>query len=285
MSPDPSLSAPDTALRVLARVEDLDVDATGALVFDKDAVVLVDRGRVCWATAPGLRRRLSDLLRAACTPPLSSEEVEQLFVRCKAEGTRFGETLVALGRLSSTALRAALLQHTSEALAIPEAWRATPRWVAHRGALGYASDYTFVAVELLAHVSAAAQGQDVASDALARLRDVVGDRQGAIFDRRGERLISCQLASGASGGLRALRAAGAWAAASVDGDAAVVKYTAVIDGAQWLGWRVGAHTFLARCVGRDDFSSMVRSLHQHGFTAAVWSSVPFDVPPSTFTTT
>lgn len=286
MTADLSLSAPDTALHVLARVEDVD-DASGALVFEaggSSALVLVERGRVCWATAPGLRRRLSDLLRAACVPPLASDEAEQLFLRCKIEGTRFGETLVALGRLSPSELRAALLQHTSEALAIPEAWLATPRWVVHRGE-GYASDYTFLALELLRHVAAAAAGADVVDDASARLRAVVGDRQGAIFDRPGVRLIACQLAHGQTSGLRALRAAGAWAAASLGAVGDVVKYTAEIDGGQWVGWRERSHTFLARCVGRDDFSSMVRALHHHGFTAAVWSSVPFGVPPARPTAT
>lgn len=277
-------AGPDSALRVLSAVEELPGDATGALVYgpagSMSGVVLVEHGRVCWAAGTGLRQRLTDLLREACSPPMSAAELEAFFLECRTRGQPIGEALVAHGRLSPANLRAALLQHTAESLSAPAPWTATPHFVPHK-ARGYASAFTFRPVELLAFASAAALGEAAASSAQGQLFELVGTRHSALFDKPGEVLLACQLPEEAPTGLRELRAAGAWAAESlIDADHhdAALKFTMDGRGGVWLGWREDGLTYLVRCRDRDDFSLMVRNLMRRGRSSAVHSSVAF-VPP------
>ncbi|MFT3710899.1 MAG: hypothetical protein QM817_25010 [Archangium sp.] len=279
-------TGPDIALRVLSTVEELPPDATGALVYgpagSMSGVVLVEHGRVCWAAGTGLRQRLTDLLREACSPAMTAVELEAFFLECRTRGQPIGEALVAHGRLSPANLRAALLQHTAESLSLPGPWAAVPHFVPHK-ARGYASAFTFRPVELLAFASAAALGEEAASSALGQLFELVGTRHSALFDKPGEVLLACQLPEedAAPTALRELRAAGAWASESlVDADhrGAALKFTMDGRGGVWLGWREDGLTYLVRCRDRDDFSLMVRTLMRRGRDSAVHSSVAF-VPP------
>ncbi|MFT3842735.1 MAG: hypothetical protein QM723_37450 [Myxococcaceae bacterium] len=269
----------DTALRVLSRVEELPAESTGALVFGSDpkvaGMLLLEHGRVCWAAAPALRRRLSDLLRECASPPMDNAEAENLFQACKLRQRPLGELLVSEGRVTPQALRLALLHHTAESLLMVQPWASEPHWVSHR-ARGYQSAFTFLPVELLCHANAVARGEVKAQLLAGLLVEVAGTRVAAVFDRPGEVLIACQLPEGFAQ-LRELRAAGAWAAQSLaDGPARseALKFAFDGHGGTWVGWRNDGLTWLVRCTGRDDFSALMRRLHGHGFTAAVHSSVP-----------
>jgi hypothetical protein len=280
MTLDALAEGPDIALRVLSTVEELPSDATGALCFgDSGAmsgVVLVENGRVCWAAGFGLKQRLTDLLKEACTPALSDAELETLFAECKQRGQPIGESLVARGRLAPQALRAALLHHTAESLSVAHPWSASHRFVPHR-ARGYHSAFTFLPVELLAYASAVARGEAAANSALGQLLTLAGTRNSAVFDRPGEVLLACQLPEGPTTGLRELRAAGSWAAESLSEGSersAALKFAMDRRGGVWLGWRDFGLTFLVHCRDRDDFSQLVRTLMHHGWTSAVHSSVP-----------
>jgi hypothetical protein len=273
-------TGPDIALRVLSAVEELPSDATGALVYGPNGhmsgVVLVEAGRVCWAAGPGLRQRLTDLLKEACSPPMSAAEIENTFQECRQRGQPLGEALVQHGRLSPLRLRAALLQHTAESLSAPTLWRTPPHFVPHR-ARGYASAFTFRPVELLSFASAAALGEAAAAHAQLRLLELAGPRHSALFDKPGEVLLACQVPEDAPNALRELRAAGEWAAESLaDADRrdAALKFTMDPRGGVWLGWREDGLTYLVRCRDRDDFSIMVRTLMRRGWSSAVRSGVP-----------
>ncbi|MBL9039648.1 MAG: hypothetical protein JNG84_14120, partial [Archangium sp.] len=91
MSALPPACGPDSVLRVLSTLEVLPAEATGALVFGAvhkmSGVVLLERGRVCWAAAQGLQKRLTDLLRGCCTPPLEHDAMERLFNACRTSHT------------------------------------------------------------------------------------------------------------------------------------------------------------------------------------------------------
>ncbi len=273
-------SGPDNVLRVLSELEGLPDDATGALAFGPETkvsgVVLVERGRVCWAAAAGLQRRLTGLLRECCTPHLGEEEAEQLFVECRQSGRPMGEVLVERGRVSPEALRAALLHHTAESLSTGASWTSSPRWVPHR-ARGYQSTFTFLPVELLTYASNVAQPGKVTS-ACARLAELAGTtRSSAVFDGLGTCLLGCTLPTEHHTSLRALSSAGAWAARSLADSyspATTLKFTRDAHGGIWVGWIDATLTFLAHCTDRDDFSSLVRSLQRHGWSSAVQSSVP-----------
>lgn len=271
----------DNVLRVLSEIEALPADATGALAFGPETsmsgVVLLERGRVCWAAAQGLRRRLTDLLRERCQPQLTNDEVEAVVQRCKQTGTPVGESLVADGRLTADALRATLLRHTVESLAAGVSWRAAPRWLPHR-ARGYQSAFTFQPAELLAFAHTIAVDRGELEAAERRLASVGQAHNAAAFDMLGVHLLACRLPEEGTAAVTELRAAGTWAARSLAADAersAVLKFAFDGHGGSWLGWRDGGMTFVAHCRDRDAFSSLMRELQRQGWTSAVHSTVPY----------
>lgn len=274
----------DCVLRVLSELDDLPPDSNGALAYGDEpnvlGVVLLEGGRVCWAAAHGLRRRLTDLLRERCAPELTLHEVELVVQRCKQYGRPVGEALVADGRITADALRAAVLQHTVESLATPASWQAAPRWVPHR-ARGYQSAFTFKPAELLTYAASAAAGRADLDAAQQRLSQLLVVPCAAAFDDGGTHLLACRLQQNGTPSLSALRAAGAWAAQSFTADGKrsdVLKYTPDGQGGSWLAWRDAGLTVVAHCRDREAFSQAVRELQGHGWTAAVHSDVLYVVP-------
>lgn len=104
-------------LEVLERVECLPADAVGALRFGSDGLVLVESRAVCWAAAPGMRPRLTQLLRHEHAPPLSKDQLREVYRQCKDDQIPLADALLAVGNLSPSALRTALFRHTAEAIA------------------------------------------------------------------------------------------------------------------------------------------------------------------------
>lgn len=150
---------PMTTLPLIERIMSLSRSATGALLFGSkshpDGAILVEGGRVCWAAAPKMRRRLTDLLKAHIDPALGPDALEELVHRCRADNTPLGETLVGQGYISSDDLRRTLRQQTSEAiLFLSQSELDPPAWVSHRQQR-YDARFTFSAVEILASVGAA----------------------------------------------------------------------------------------------------------------------------------
>ena len=133
---------------VYAFVDGLDRHVAGELLVhgdDVNGVVFVERGRICWAAARGLARRLTELLLDRAP----AAKLEELFRECQARGAPLGETLVDRGIVSAEDLRSALFVHTAESLTALCRRPARMAWRARSGH-GYSPRFTFTTTELLA---------------------------------------------------------------------------------------------------------------------------------------
>ena len=147
-----------TVHAVLAAVETLDAHACGALTVEVGGntvgTVFVERKQVCWAAHSGLTSRLRDLLKQHLAKALDDAGLEREYQQSSAEGTPFGEALVARNFIKANAMRSALKQHTIESLlALPQGQGETFGWVPHRYQ-GYQPRFTFSPAELLVNVNA-----------------------------------------------------------------------------------------------------------------------------------
>lgn len=139
-------------VELLDCVEQLPPGSTGALLVGPRAEpcgsVLVENGRVCWAMANGMGRRMTDLLRYQALTPLDPAAIEDVYKKCRARGVALGEALVESGIVSPDGLRRALRQHTAEAMERLSHSPGQLAWVEHRRR-GYDARFTFVPGEIL----------------------------------------------------------------------------------------------------------------------------------------
>jgi hypothetical protein len=213
---------PRRPLDALEDVECLAPDATGALVYGARArpagTVLVEGGRVCWAVAEGMTRRLTDLVRQEADAPIESRRIEEVYSLCRSRHRPLGETLVAHGIVSPEGLRRALRRHTTEALlAIAATGEGRREWVEHRRRR-YDAQFTFSIVELVVCAGEMFHAELVGA-ARAELDAIVPREAGGLSFAR---------TSGHAGifpivdlraahlGLRELGALGRWAAGALD---------------------------------------------------------------------
>lgn len=150
-------SSPDRSgaqlLRLLARLDELEPGATGALVVTRQhlpiGTLFLEGGRVCWAAAHGRARRLSDLLCEHHEPRLDHRTLERVLAQCRTWNQPLGEALLDSGLLTEDELRAALLEHTAESLeVIAAADEVELTWVEHRRHR-YDARFTFTLSELV----------------------------------------------------------------------------------------------------------------------------------------
>lgn len=142
---EPSWSA---VLDVIGRCEDRTTES-GLLNFGSPTSrggVFVEAGRVCWAAASGLGRRLSDLLAEHAS--LRGVDLDALHARCTAIGKPLGRALMEEQLIAPDELEAALRQHSAESLVEICRHADTPTWVPRLGP-GYAPRLTFRPIELL----------------------------------------------------------------------------------------------------------------------------------------
>ncbi|MDH5493770.1 MAG: hypothetical protein OEY14_17600, partial [Myxococcales bacterium] len=149
---------PARVMELLEAIDDLPDDATGALVFDRDdrryGAVLVEAGRICWAIAGNMHRRLTDLLLEEMPNGLDPAGLKSFYKRCQARGEPLGQTLVAEGHLTPEAFRSVLCQHTAEALLrLGEGSFGVRRWHSH-SRNQYEAKYTFPPAEILGAIGA-----------------------------------------------------------------------------------------------------------------------------------
>ncbi len=171
---------------VLVRVDELGHDATGAVVFEgaegKSGAILLERGRICWAVARGLKRRMVEILRHQEQPPPPASVVEEVFRGCQESGQPFGEALVARGLVSTTGLRKALRQQTAEAISVLAAPRASVLFLKHKNQ-GYNAQYSFSGAEILVALGAL-RDVDAAVRATNRLKELLPPEvSGVVFSR------------------------------------------------------------------------------------------------------
>jgi hypothetical protein len=210
-----------SAVDVCSFVDDLPPDAVGEIVFlghghdGPIGAVFVENGRVCWAAASGLARRLSDLLAASAG--LDSAAMEDHYRHCKRLGAPLGEHLVNAGLVTAEGLRSALLKHTAESLEVLCAPGHAAQWVSRRRG-GYSPRFTFRTPEVLSHIFASIHPR-VAEDAVAELADAFADRGwGAAFMRSSTRASPDPVAvyGHSLDRVQALVRLGRWASSTLD---------------------------------------------------------------------
>lgn len=210
-------------VELLDHVEQLPSGATGALVVgprgQPRGSVLVENGRVCWAMANGMGRRMTDLLRYQSLSPLDPSQIEDVYRQCRTRGIALGEALVESGVVSPDGLRRALRQHTAEAmerlsLSAPSQELA---WVEHRKR-GYDARFTFVPGEILVGlVGLRMSASAVHAQAALRLA-VDAKKPGAAFARVPGAAVPLPVAATGMGALpvRELLGLGRWAMDTLD---------------------------------------------------------------------
>lgn len=119
--------------------------------------VFIEEGRVCWAAATGLGRRLSDLLAQHAS--LRGIDLDPLHAQCVAEGKTLGRALLEGGMIEPEELESALRQHSAESVVQLCRSDDAPTWIPRLGP-GYAPRLTFRPIELLCDVVAIFRPRD-----------------------------------------------------------------------------------------------------------------------------
>ena len=166
IAPDATVLSVDcnlsSLLDMLERVEELPQAACGALLLkatgDHEGTIYIEHGRLCWAVAHGMRKRLTDLVLQEAGDRTSRDQLEALYDTCRASGRPLGQTLVQERIITADGLRSALARHTAEALNLMSSWsRPECHWL-DRGESSYDAMFTFDTVEISAEVSSLSQG-------------------------------------------------------------------------------------------------------------------------------
>jgi len=234
-----------SSLDVCAFIDDLSTDQSGELVFleagDTPAgAVFVENGRVCWAAARGLARRLSDLLAASAN--LDANAMESLYDECKRQRRPLGEFLVETQRMTAGDLRAALLKHTTESLNALCTHDSNAAWIPRRSG-GYSPRFTFSTVELLARTCAESH-PSLAVSASAELADAFGESDwGAAFVRSETRAAPEPIAlfGDVPAKVETLLRLGRWSSSSLDVTTSLDEdlgfVATILDGGALVAWR------------------------------------------------
>lgn len=137
----------------LVRVERLAPDDCGVLSSEQPGHggIFVERGRICWAAARGLQRRLTDLLRSSAA--MRDIDLDGIYQRCRAEGRLLGQTLVDEGWMAPRELETALRRHSAESLVELCRGEAPLEVWSSRGAQGYAPRFTFRPLDVLLDIA------------------------------------------------------------------------------------------------------------------------------------
>lgn len=248
-------------LDLLERIEDLPPDVAGELVLEdggvRRGVVFVENGRVCWAAAPGLAQRLSDLLRAQTRIPISSTEMEALFRHGREHRKPLGELLVESGLMEADALLCALRRHTAESLLEIGKSSVVHRWVERAPGM-YKPRFSLRPTELAACVGALLDDRDprVAAASIGEH----GIECGAVFARHGDAMLPIATAGVTT--VRALRQLGVDAATRIEVASMLDGGTSFVfvgrgHGRGMLAFRDGPLLVVGRMHARAD---LVRSL-------------------------
>jgi len=207
----------ETVADVCSFVDDMDGPAGEIVVQSEDVrgAIFVEDGRVCWAAALGLSRRLTELL--ASYAALDRAEMEAIFVRCKEEQRPLGELLVAEGIVRPRDLRAVLERHTVESLlALTGPGRRGVFRPRPRG--GYSPQFTFGTAELLVRTAASLDAEAAHRAETELDRWLSTDAWAAAFVRRPTRAVPEPIATRGRGPTKArdLLAIAKWAASVLD---------------------------------------------------------------------
>lgn len=266
------MASPVAIQRLLLDVEGVPASEVGALVvgrgLHREGAILVEVGRVCWAAAERMPRRLSDLLLGRARG-LGASDLQRTFQRCRDRGLPFGECLVNEGHMTAEDLRAALLDHTVDALGmLASLERVTQTWVS-REARSYDPRFTFSTVEL---ATVAATRGDLGTLLVGRtaLSEVLpsGAAGVTLFRGRGvSRPVLVAHHRAEAVGIRGVAGLTTWATGSLDLATAFadpVSFVVAIDevGGTWVGWREEELIHVALCERGEDLALLLGRLRR-----------------------
>lgn len=187
-------------------------DESGLLEFgiERRGGIFVEKGRICWVAASGLGRRLRSLILVYSK--IDEAELDRVCERCRVQGGRVGQILVAEGLLTPDELEAALRQHSAECLIELCRSPLPTRFRTHAGR-GYAPRFTFSPVELLLATvgSCFSERQMLARREFAEV--TVAGFQAAAFAFDEERGCLLPVVEWGGQSIASLRALGRWASA------------------------------------------------------------------------
>lgn len=267
------MGAPATApipsidpIGLLERVEAVGVEASGALLFGDAGMVLVERGRVCWAVAADRQQRLGTILREHCHASVSQEALDATFRRCQEEGRPLGESLLEQGLITPGALREALLRQSIEGIHSLCQREGDVSWSDRRHAR-YDARFTFSPVEILGAMGAQLL-PELSARAHANLaRHLEGGGSGIAFTwpEWSARPVAIASIEGESFGVQGVLRLGAWATEALDLARAFCNERGIVSvswrrGASLVAWEDGPITFVALC---DNPSSLAFVLARH----------------------
>lgn len=231
-------------------------------------VVLVERGRICWAVASDMKRRLVDLLRQQAQPALSKESLESVFNDCRLRSKPLGETLVQSGLVSERGLWRALRQHNAEAVArIATTLAASNGTFQHHKHHRYDARFTYSTSELLVTLGALSD-HSRASVAQSELEHCVPEGgRGAAFarDPDGTGVIPIGELGAADVTCSAFMDLGAWATSTLDVAASVTSDVRAVtgttpDGESIVAWSESGVIYLVLCPTLASTLSLISSL-------------------------
>lgn len=263
---------PAAALPLLERIERLPEDATGALILrtgaDNHGIVLIERGRICWAVASDMKRRLVDLLRHQASPALSMASLESVYNDCRSLNKPLGERLVESGLITERGLWRALRQHNAEAIAvIGSRMPAHEVEFQHHKHHRYDARFTYSTTEVLVTLGALC---DPSAATLARIelkRCVPEGGRGAAYarDRDGAGILPVGEIGTADVSSEAFMDMGAWATSTLDVATAVASDVRAItgttpEGQSIVAWSESKIIYMVLCPTLSSYARLVSNL-------------------------
>jgi len=269
-APPPDIVQPDQVLPLLAQLDALPSRATGALTFGGAGAILLDEGRICWAVASPMKRRLTDLLRGQTEPPTPRETMEDIYVHCKTDATPLGQELLRRGLVTEDGLKSTLHQHNAEAIFLLSQGfeQLIGQWVEHR-LQGYDAQFTFTTAQVLASVGAmrSPHAAGAAQAELERVLSMGGTGAAFVRERFTDAPYPVALVRGDDLAAHDLVELGSWAVHQIDateqfGDRCGLAWASFPNGASTVVWEPGPGlTFAALCPTRAELGKAMKSLH------------------------
>jgi hypothetical protein len=239
---------------ILEGIEALDPEKRGRVSFGAHGAVLVESQRICWATAAGMQRRITDMLRQQRSPPLTRSQMEDVLETCRREGIPFGQGFVGSGLVSEAGLRMALLRNAAEAIAHLALARAVQTaFVAHSSA-PYDPRFSFSTVEILAELGARRDRVDAAVSRSELSGPALADRDCFAFVRpvQSSSAVIIAVRNCRQRRVRELMDAAACATSAFDVSEALAARTSSVsaelpEGEPFVAWRAGETYHLVFC--------------------------------------
>jgi hypothetical protein len=254
------------AVQLLARVESLPAQASGALLYGAAGIVLVESRRVCWSAAAGMTRRFNKLLLLQRSPPLEESYVKGVLRECQATGKRLGEALLATGHITEEGLRAALFNHVVESIArIAQSGAPCDGFAPHIGR-GYDPRFEFSTAEIFIALGARRDRALAAAAKLRLAKSLPPDARGVAFVRDASGLVVIAVEGSPVFRIPEILDVCGWAAGLLDVASVIDEDVRIATGTSGssdgaVTWRAADLQFVAICPNRAASAMLVARLN------------------------